>query len=75
MSKQKLALRCPTCRTLVTAQDEFFPFCTDRCRVIDLGKWASGAYRISSTILDPEVLEGLENDGKPRHEDDDYRSN
>jgi endogenous inhibitor of DNA gyrase (YacG/DUF329 family) len=75
MSKQKLALRCPTCRTLVTAQDEFFPFCTDRCRVIDLGKWASGAYRISSPILDPEVLEGLENDGKPRHEDDDYRSN
>lgn len=36
------------------------PFCSDRCRVIDLGKWASGAYRISSPILDPEVLEGLD---------------
>ena len=52
-------LRCPTCRTLVTAGDEDFPFCSDRCRKIDLGKWASGAYRISSPILDPEVLEGL----------------
>jgi uncharacterized protein len=57
--KPKRILRCPTCRTIVTAQDEFFPFCSDRCQKIDLGKWASGAYRISSPILDPEVLEGL----------------
>jgi uncharacterized protein len=36
------------------------PFCSDRCRVIDLGKWASGEYRISSPILDPEVLDGID---------------
>jgi uncharacterized protein len=58
--KQK-ALRCPTCRTLVTAGEENFPFCSDRCRLIDLGKWASGAYRISSPILDPEVIEDIDN--------------
>jgi endogenous inhibitor of DNA gyrase (YacG/DUF329 family) len=40
--------------------DEHFPFCSDRCRLIDLGKWASGGYRISSPILDPEVLEQVE---------------
>ena len=74
MGTQKLVLRCPTCRALVTAKDEFFPFCTDRCRVIDLGKWASGAYRISSPVVDPEVLEGLEKGGD-RHEDDDGGSN
>jgi hypothetical protein len=28
--------------------------------VIDLGKWASGEYRISSPILDPEVLDGID---------------
>jgi hypothetical protein len=38
---------------------EDFPFCSDRCRKIDLGKWASGVYKISSPILDPEVLEDL----------------
>ena len=54
-----LVLRCPTCRALVAKDDEYFPFCSDRCRLIDLGKWASGEYRISSPILDPEVLEGL----------------
>ena len=66
------ALRCPTCGTLVTKDDEHFPFCSDRCRLIDLGKWASGAYRISSPILDPEVLEGLdEASRRPREDDDD----
>jgi len=59
-SKKPSALRCPTCGTLVLQSDEDFPFCSDRCRLIDLGKWASGAYRISSPILDPEVLEGLD---------------
>jgi endogenous inhibitor of DNA gyrase (YacG/DUF329 family) len=61
MPKKKMAaLRCPICKTLVLASDPEFPFCSDRCRTIDLGKWASGAYRISSPILDPEVLEGLD---------------
>lgn len=68
------ALRCPTCRTLVTAEDENFPFCSDRCRLIDLGKWSSGAYRISSPILDPEVLEGLESQRKPHEDDDEFRN-
>ncbi|HVT96749.1 MAG TPA: DNA gyrase inhibitor YacG [Acidobacteriaceae bacterium] len=63
-------LRCPTCRTIVTQQEENFPFCSDRCRVIDLGKWASGAYRISSPVLDPEVLEGLGDLPQPHGEHD-----
>jgi len=68
--KQKI-LRCPTCRTVVTAKDENFPFCSDRCRSVDLGKWASGAYRISSPIVDPEVLEGLAENVKRRENPDD----
>lgn len=66
-------LRCPTCRTIVAEKGENFPFCSDRCRVIDLGKWASGGYRISSPILDPEVLEGLGGDLQPHgeHDEDD----
>jgi endogenous inhibitor of DNA gyrase (YacG/DUF329 family) len=52
--------RCPTCKTLVTAADADFPFCSDRCRRIDLGKWASGDYKITSPILDPDLLEDLE---------------
>jgi uncharacterized protein len=57
-------LRCPSCGGLVQPSDEDFPFCSDRCRMIDLGKWASGAYKISSPILDPEVLEDLGGAGR-----------
>jgi endogenous inhibitor of DNA gyrase (YacG/DUF329 family) len=34
--------------------DADFPFCSDRCRLIDLGKWASGAYVISSPTADAD---------------------
>lgn len=56
----KKTLRCPTCRALVSVGSEDAPFCSDRCRRIDLGKWASGAYKITSPILDPDLLEELE---------------
>ena len=54
------ALFCPTCRKVVLANDPEFPFCSDRCRILDLGKWASGVYVISSPIHDPELLDELE---------------
>jgi endogenous inhibitor of DNA gyrase (YacG/DUF329 family) len=60
MAKKSVkGLRCPTCGTLVKPKDEDYPFCSDRCRTIDLGKWAMGVYKISSPVLDPEVLEDL----------------
>lgn len=65
------ALRCPTCGTLMLRDDTNAPFCSDRCRTIDLGKWASGAYRISSAILDPDVLEGLHEKQRGRRTPDD----
>ena len=61
-------MRCPTCRALVLATDENFPFCSDRCRLIDLGKWASGGYVISTKINDPEELENvMEEQARRRH--------
>jgi len=43
----------------VIATDAEFPFCSERCRVIDLGKWASGAYVISSPLHDPETDDSI----------------
>ena len=57
--KKPNVLRCPSCGMLVRPKDEDLPFCSDRCRKIDLGKWAMGVYKISSPVLDPEVLEDL----------------
>jgi endogenous inhibitor of DNA gyrase (YacG/DUF329 family) len=56
---RKLNLKCPICKKVVTSKDAEFPFCSDRCRLIDLGKWASGAYVISSPVQDGDTLEEL----------------
>jgi endogenous inhibitor of DNA gyrase (YacG/DUF329 family) len=64
-------LRCPTCRILILANSEDFPFCSDRCRRIDLGKWASGDYKISSPIQDPDLLEELARSNKNKRQNDD----
>ena len=53
-------LRCPTCKAPVPLTGEDVPFCSDRCRRLDLGKWASDEYKISSPIHDPDLLEALE---------------
>ena len=57
MAKKKRigSFRCPTCKKLVLAGDPEFPFCSERCRIIDLGKWASGGYVISTPLNDPET--------------------
>lgn len=55
MSKKVRSLRCPICRKIVLASDPEFPFCSERCRLIDLGKWASGGYVISTPLNDPEI--------------------
>jgi uncharacterized protein len=56
---RKLNLKCPICKKVVTSKDTEFPFCSDRCRLIDLGKWASGGYVISSPVHDGDTLEEL----------------
>jgi uncharacterized protein len=37
---------CPICKKKVQRDGEFMPFCSDRCRIIDLGNWASEKYVI-----------------------------
>jgi endogenous inhibitor of DNA gyrase (YacG/DUF329 family) len=52
--KRPIKLRCPICKKPAKTGDADFPFCSERCRLIDLGKWATGAYVISSPVDDAE---------------------
>ena len=49
--------KCPTCGKgfeVATLDDlPSFPFCTERCRLVDLGRWIDGAYAVPG----PEVKE------------------
>ena len=55
---------CPTCKTPVewNESNPFRPFCSDRCRLIDLGAWASEDYRIPSgePVSEDDLVESLQ---------------
>lgn len=48
-------VNCPQCGALVPWQEEqqWKPFCSERCKLIDLGDWASESHRIKGEKLPP----------------------
>lgn len=59
-----LVVRCPICRTEVPWEENpFRPFCSERCRLIDLGAWAEGRYKIpGKTIISKDEPEDDDDD-------------
>jgi endogenous inhibitor of DNA gyrase (YacG/DUF329 family) len=55
------AVRCPSCKKEVAPDGKAFPFCSERCRLIDLGNWINGKYQIAG--------EPGSADGEPRGDD------
>ena len=55
-------MKCPICRKEVTRENPEFPFCCERCRVIDLGNWASGRYVISTPLNPGDRLKNSDTD-------------
>ncbi|HTM59150.1 MAG TPA: DNA gyrase inhibitor YacG [Burkholderiales bacterium] len=47
---------CPRCGTLspYSPENKWRPFCSERCRMIDLGKWADGTYRVPTKDAPPD---------------------
>jgi len=52
-------MKCPICKKEVRPGDPYMPFGSERCKLIDLGKWASGEYVIS-TPIEPQSESGDE---------------
>ena len=48
--KRRRAARCPQCGKTadLSPDNRFRPFCSERCKLIDLGAWASERYRIET---------------------------
>jgi endogenous inhibitor of DNA gyrase (YacG/DUF329 family) len=60
--------RCPICKKPTdSATDADFPFCSERCRLTDLGAWAAEKYVVSDPIFDEEEIP--EADRRPLRED------
>lgn len=58
---------CPTCQRPVewSEASPFRPFCSERCRLIDLGDWISERHAIPGEEIVP--LDGPGDDNPPRH--------
>lgn len=60
-TSRRKSYECPRCGKKARVADKHFPFCSRRCRMIDLGKWFNGEYSVESEEKpwdpsDPEQL-------------------
>lgn len=54
-------MKCPTCNRPVKWQDNpFRPFCSERCKLVDFGKWVDEDYRVPGKPFSPEPTEERE---------------
>ena len=49
--------RCKTCNKPIDSNDEYFPFCTNRCRLADLNQWFKGSYSVSRPIEEDDLYQ------------------
>jgi hypothetical protein len=68
------AHRCPICRRPIPPAERetpWRPFCSARCKTVDLGGWLSGAYRISRPVGEEDLDGGLPAETEPDSGDGD----
>lgn len=61
--------RCPICSRSFegSSLDEmpFFPFCSERCRMVDLNRWIEGEYSVSRPLLATDELDDDREESEP----------
>ncbi|MEI6303177.1 MAG: DNA gyrase inhibitor YacG [Betaproteobacteria bacterium] len=57
---------CPRCANAVawSAENRYRPFCSERCKMVDLGAWANEEYRVAAVEQEDEVGDSDEGDEK-----------
>ena len=55
MSSPKI-VRCPNCagQSVWAPENTYRPFCSERCKLVDLGQWATNGYRVPLEQATPE---------------------
>src|SRR5687767_8989930 len=58
LKSEKVVMKCPICHKETSWKDNpNRPFCSERCKLIDLGKWAGGEYTIDNRHAEHESVE------------------
>jgi uncharacterized protein len=62
-----MKFHCPICKKPTDSDSNSdFPFCSERCKLLDLGAWASEKYVISEPVIDESFPEDLDRDADDR---------
>jgi endogenous inhibitor of DNA gyrase (YacG/DUF329 family) len=57
-------MKCPICgKPTIWKDNPDRPFCSERCRILDLGKWASEEYHVTVSLVDSDDEDRLEESG------------
>jgi len=66
MKNNKKYIICPTCKkkTTWTSQNIYRPFCSKRCKLIDLGDWADEKFKIEGESHDKNNQKNDSNENK-----------
>jgi uncharacterized protein len=56
------AVACPRCETAVEwkPENKWRPFCSERCKLMDLGAWANEEYRVAGSTAQPSQTDNDE---------------
>ena len=66
MGNDGTVFRCPICKKILpNINIKTFPFCCDRCRLLDLNNWIEGKYTVSRPIDPTDELENLRKSPPP----------
>ena len=66
-----LVLKCPTCGKAVEWKDNpWRPFCSERCKLIDFGRWADGEYLVPGQKIDSVEIGEQPHTGEANSETD-----
>ena len=57
-------MKCPICKRTAVSTGEDSPFCSERCRLIDLGNWASERYKVPAALPDREEASSKPEEGR-----------
>jgi endogenous inhibitor of DNA gyrase (YacG/DUF329 family) len=61
---EEVKARCPRCGTRVSSEENAYrPFCSQRCKLIDLGSWVDEQYRIQGEKAEDEDQKEGRGDG------------
>ncbi len=53
------ARQCPICKKPADINSAAFPFCSPRCRLVDLNQWMEGRYSVTRPLDPQDIDEGL----------------